>query len=213
MTTTECGLATECGLLTERRLLTEHDLFFACFNGEFGRVKEIIEQMFYIELTHSLASGYTAFDYFVMKNGPVDILRLMIDRLADKQTVLDQSILLFNISDDMILFLLDAGADPNAREDHTDSNFTRLLRRGVLHHMVKALLDHGAAPNSPNRRGSYALDACSPSTELLLMQYGATKSKFPCNLAYRAAFIIIDMMLYGMGLKNDWIIGIKGYIY
>jgi hypothetical protein len=111
----------------------------------------------------------------------------------------------------MMLFLLNAGADPNEIY-HGESIFIRLLANCRPRHTIKLLLDHGANPNSRTRYcDDYALDVCDKEIELLLVRYGGTESRYWSNL-YTNAFLIIDIMLYGT-IQEDWTICIKGYIY
>ena len=74
---------------------------------------------------------------------------------------------------DAVRFLLDHGADPNARDNNGDGPLHLASRSGVDSECVQALLEGGANPNLTNHRGETPLfEAPLTETVDLLADYG-----------------------------------------
>jgi len=191
----------------------------AISNKQFDIVRELMEQ----PINKSWKSSF----YFIIKhlirnNGPLDILKSMIDKLTDdKQETLNKLILMPRISDDVMLFLLDTGANPNAIFCG-ESIFIRIITNKFSPSQTLLFLGHGANPNSKASDGLYPLDLCRLDVQFHLMRHGATDALTPygaidvnnhSGIYIKRVLLICDMMLYTDGMPSDWIIGIKECMY
>jgi len=184
----------------------------AISNKQFDIVRKLVEHPIDKSWdSPSWNTSYCIIEYLIRNNAPLDILKSMIDKLTDdKQETLNKLILLYGISDDVMLFILDAGANPNARY-FGESIFIRMLKKYTSPSQTLLLLDHGANPNSKTTGGACAIDICRANVELHLVRYGATESDFE---RISRVLIICDMMLYiDDGVPSDWIREIKGCLY
>jgi len=189
----------------------------AVSNKQFDIVRELIEQPI------NNSSFYFIIKYLIRNNAPLDILKSTIDKLTDdKQETLNKLILMSRISDDAMLFILDAGANPNAMYCG-ESIFIRILTNKFSPSQTLLLLDHGANPNSKASDGLYALDLCRLDVQFHLMRYGATDALTQygaidvnnhSGVYIKRVLIVCDMMLHiDDGVPSDWIREIKGCLY
>jgi len=194
----------------------EKALWRACKQSRFNDTKDIINRISSIDLL--CGRVWNALEYFIINNGPGDILILMIDRLNNKQKELDRALGLvrFNssMSDDNLKILLEKGANPNAIIDDIGSNNTILwhsVSGGVLRRRLSLMIEYGGDPNVKNKHGQYLLDICVVQDELFMIRYGATQFN-PCMSRVLNPFVIIDMMLYN-DMPSEWKREIKECMY
>ena len=181
--------------------------------------------------------------FFAFVNSTVDVLKLLLDTGANPNLCyiypysneMRRSVLhrfcQNRIRDDWIdkiAVLLEAGADPNTHDtDSYPDASTPLyelirLNTGFIEKYcaIEMLLKAGANPNAlcdfmdrPLLDVVCSTDAGLRSNDItfLFLRYGATSEDYPSMI--NNVFIICNIMLYGMGLPNNWCREIKECIY
>lgn len=151
----------------------EHDVFEAAALGELGRLTQLLDADPAVASSRS-GDGFTALHYAAFF-GRSDVIRLLLARGAEVDSVghgwmtgtaLHSAV--SRMQRDPVQILLDAGANPNARQSAGWSPLHSAARNGDVE-SVRSLLEAGADPSATNDEGRSVLDLATEKGDAATM--------------------------------------------